>query len=292
MMTDLDADYPGRRDFLSLSMALAGGLLIGEKASAKEMDAGMPMPRTKAPGAGRKVAMLIHPRMALLDLVGPQTILRILGCDIYLVAKTLDPVSTDVGISVTPDITFDHCPNDLDVLFVPGGLMGSLVAMEDQQTLSFLADRGASAKYVTGVCTGGLVLAAAGLLKGYRATAHWAVVDLLPLMGAVHERGRVVHDRNRLTGGGVTAGLDFGLILASQLCGEDAAKHVQLIIEYSPEPPFHSGTPEEVGAERMIEERKGRVWMDGQARQASERAAARLGLQISTVDQGIGHPLT
>ncbi|MDH1575435.1 MULTISPECIES: DJ-1/PfpI family protein [unclassified Pseudomonas] len=252
----------------------------------------MPMPRTKAPGAGRKVAMLIHPRMALLDLVGPQTILRILGCDIYLVAKTLDPVSTDVGISVTPDITFDHCPNDLDVLFVPGGLMGSLVAMEDQQTLSFLADRGASAKYVTGVCTGGLVLAAAGLLKGYRATAHWGVVDLLPLMGAVHERGRVVHDRNRLTGGGVTAGLDFGLTLASQLCGEDAAKHVQLIIEYSPEPPFHSGTPEEVGAERMIEERKGRVWMDGQARQASERAAARLGLQISTVDQGIGHPLT
>ena len=292
MMTDLDADYPGRRDFLSLSIALAGGLLIGEKAIAKEMDAGMPMPRTKAPGAGRKVAMLIHPRMALLDLVGPQTILRILGCDIYLVAKSLDPVSTDVGISVTPDITFDHCPNDLDVLFVPGGLMGSLVAMEDQQTLSFLADRGASAKYVTGVCTGGLVLAAAGLLKGYRATAHWGVVDLLPLMGAVHERGRVVHDRNRLTGGGVTAGLDFGLTLASQLCGEDAAKHVQLIIEYSPEPPFHSGTPEEVGAERMIEERKGRVWMDGQARQASERAAARLGLQISTVDQGIGHPLT
>ena len=292
MMTDLDADYPGRRDFLSLSIALAGGLLIGEKAIAKEMDAGMPMPRTKAPGAGRKVAMLIHPRMALLDLVGPQTILRILGCDIYLVAKTLDPVSTDVGISVTPDITFDHCPNDLDVLFVPGGLMGSLVAMEVQQTLSFLADRGASAKYVTGVCTGGLVLAAAGLLKGYRATAHWGVVDLLPLMGAVHERGRVVHDRNRLTGGGVTAGLDFGLTLASQLCGEDAAKHVQLIIEYSPEPPFHSGTPEEVGAERMIEERKGRVWMDGQARQASERAAARLGLQISTVDQGIGHPLT
>ncbi|WP_048391676.1 DJ-1/PfpI family protein [Pseudomonas helleri] len=291
-MTDLDADYPGRRDFLSLSIALAGGLLIGEKAIAKEMDAGMPMPRTKAPGTGRKVAMLIHPRMALLDLVGPQTILRILGCDIYLVAKTLDPVSTDVGISVTPDITFDHCPNDLDVLFVPGGLMGSLVAMEDQQTLSFLADRGASAKYVTGVCTGGLVLAAAGLLKGYRATAHWGVVDLLPLMGAVHERGRVVHDRNRLTGGGVTAGLDFGLTLASQLCGEDAAKHVQLIIEYSPEPPFHSGTPEEVGAERMIEERKGRVWMDGQARQASERAAARLGLQISTVDQGIGHPLT
>lgn len=111
------------------------------------------------------------------------------------------------------------------MLFVPGGLMGSLVAMEDQQTLSFLADRGASAKYVTGVCTGGLVLAAAGLLNGYRATAHWRVADLLPLMGAVHETGRVVHDRNRLTGGGVTAGLDFGLTLAAQLCGEDAAKH-------------------------------------------------------------------
>lgn len=289
-MTDIDTDYPGRRDFLSLSMALAGGLLLGEKASAKEMDAGMPMPRTQAPGAGRKIAMLVHPHIALLDLVGPQTIFRILGCDIYLVAKTLEPVSTDVGISVTPDITFEHCPKDLDVLFVPGGLMGSLAAMEDQQTLSFLADRGASAKYVTSVCTGGLVLAAAGLLNGYRATAHWGVADLLPLMGAVHETGRVVHDRNRLTGGGVTAGLDFSLTLAAQLCGEDAAKHVQLIIEYSPAPPFHSGTPEEAGPERMIEERKARVWMDGRAREVSERAAARLGLQASTVSQGDGIP--
>ncbi|WP_256572965.1 DJ-1/PfpI family protein [Pseudomonas sp. NFR09] len=167
------------------------------------------MSRTRAPGAGRKIEILVHPCMALLDQLGPQTILRILGCDIYLVAKTLDPVSTDVGISVTPDITFEHCPKDLDVLFVPSGLMGSLVAMEDQQTLSFLADRGASAKYVTNVCTGGLVLAAAGLLNGYRATAHWGVADLLSLMGAVHETGRIVHDRNRLTGGGVTAGLDL-----------------------------------------------------------------------------------
>ncbi|MEB2647814.1 DJ-1/PfpI family protein [Pseudomonas canadensis] len=203
--------------------------------------------------------------------------------DAFIWSKTLEPVSADVGISVTPDITFEHYPKDLDVLFVPGALMGSLAAMEDQQTLSFLADRGASAKYVTGVCTGGLVLAAAGLLKGIGRQRTGGVADLLPLTGAVHQTGRVVRDRNRLTGGGVTADLDFGLTLAAQLCGEDAAKHVQLIIEYSPEPPFHSGTPEEVGPERMIEERKVRVWMDGQARQASERAAARLGLQASGV---------
>jgi cyclohexyl-isocyanide hydratase len=216
--------------------------------------------------------------MVLLDLVGPQTILNILGSDIHLVAATKDPVSTDVGIPITPTATFAECPLNLDVLFVPGGLMGSIASMRDEATLTFLTDRGSRAKYVTSACTGGLVLGAAGLLRGYRATAHWGVVDLLPILGAIPVHERVVHDRNRLTGGGVTAGLDFGLTLAALLRGVPAAEHAQLIIEYSPHPPFHAGTPSEISPARLAFERRARVYMDADARAAAEAAAKRLGL--------------
>jgi cyclohexyl-isocyanide hydratase len=222
--------------------------------------------------------MLVYPRMIMIDLACPQTILTILGSDIHLVGKSLQPVTTDIGINVTPTTTFADCPADLDVLFVPGGLMGSIAAMKDQATLDFLVARAPTAKYVTSVCTGGLVLGAAGLLRGYRATAHWGVADLLPLMGATQVHERVVQDRNRVTGAGATAGLDFGLTLAALLRGEEEAKRVQLILEYSPQPPFKAGTPDEVGPEKLAEARKSRVWMDGQARQAAEAAASRLGL--------------
>ena len=238
----------------------------------------MRMPLGAAPSPKLNVAMLVYPGMVLLDLAGPQTILTILGSTIHLVAATNDPVSTDVGIVVTPTSTFDECPHDLDVLFVPGGLMGTIASMGDRATLAFLADRGSRARYVTSVCTGGLILGAAGLLRGYRATAHWGVADLLPMMGAVHENRRVVRDRNRLTGAGVTAGLDFGLALAALLRGEDAAKHVQLIIEYAPEPPFHAGTPQSAGPVMLARERRSRVYMDSDARKAAVAAAARLGL--------------
>jgi cyclohexyl-isocyanide hydratase len=191
--------------------------------------------------------MLVHPDMILLDLVGPQTVFSIAMADIHLVWKNLDPVATDVGLPVTPNTTFATCPTDLDVLFVPGGLKGSVALMQDAEVLGFLADRGALARYVTSVCTGSLVLGAAGLLNGYRATSHWYVRDILPVMGALADPNRVVVDRNRITGGGVTAGLDFGLTLAAALRGGDYARRIQLLLEYAPRPPFDAGEPESAG---------------------------------------------
>ena len=148
--------------------------------------------------------------------------------------------------------------------------------MNDPTVLDFLADRGSRAKWVTSVCTGGVVLAAAGLLKGYDATAYWPVAELLPLMGARHVDQRVVKDRNRMTGGGVTAGLDFGLALVAEIGGEELARRVQLTIEYSPAPPFTSGSPGEAGPERTASMVASRKVMDDQARFAAERAVRRL----------------
>jgi cyclohexyl-isocyanide hydratase len=154
---------------------------------------------------------------------------------------------TEIGLPVAPTTDFADCPVAPDILFVPGGLKGSIAAMTDPATIAFLADRGAKARFVTSVCTGGLVLGAAGLLRGYRATTHWYVRDLLPLLGAVPAEGRVVVDRNRLTAGGVTAGIDFGLTLAAQLHGEEVAKRLQLVLEYEPAPPFQAGGPTGAG---------------------------------------------
>lgn len=195
-----------------------------------------------------KIGMLVYPDMILLDLVGPQTMLSIAMAEIHLVWKNLDPVTTDVGLPVTANTTFASCPAALDVLFVPGGLKGTVALMRDAEVLAFLADRGARARYVTSVCTGSLALGAAGLLNGYRATSHWYVRDILPLMGATAVEDRVVVDRNRITGGGVTAGLDFGLTLTAALRGEDYARRIQLLLEYAPKPPFDAGEPESAGS--------------------------------------------
>lgn len=143
--------------------------------------------------------------------------------------------------------------------------------------LAFLADRGSRAKWVTSVCTSALVLAAAGLLKGYDATTYWPVTDLLPLMGARHVNQRVVKDRNRMTGGGVTAGIDFALSLVAELRGEEVARRVQLFIEYAPDPPFKNGTPAEAGPERTASVLKSRKWMDGKAREAAQQVELWLG---------------
>ena len=196
-------------------------------------------------GPGRpKIAMLVHPKMVMQDLVGPLTVFNILGCEIHLVWKNLQPVSTEIGIPVSPSTTFADCPRDLDVLFAPGGLAGTIAVMDDPDVLSFFADRGRRARYVTADCTGSLLLGAAGLLRGYKATSHWSVRDQLSLMGATPVRDRVVVDRDRITGGGVTAGIDFGLTLAAILKGQIAAEAAQLIIEYAPAPPFNAGIPE------------------------------------------------
>lgn len=144
--------------------------------------------------------------LTLLDLIGPQTTLGMHGVT-HLIAERLDPVLSDSGIAILPTTTYENCPRDLDVLFVPGG-MGTADAMEDAKLLEFLRDRAETARYVTSVCSGSLILAAAGLLKGYRATTHWTSLDVLDAFGVSVEPLRVVSDRNRITGGGVTAGIE------------------------------------------------------------------------------------
>ena len=146
-------------------------------------------------------------------------------------------------------MTLSDCPSQLDILFIGGGSKGTLSLMKDKEALDFLADRGSRARYVTSVCTGSLVLGAAGLLRGYKATSHWAVRDVLPLLGAQLAEGRIVEDRNRITAGGVTAGIDFGLRLTSRMRDEHYAEMLQLAFEYDPQPPFHSGNPTSAPAE-------------------------------------------
>ncbi|HZT03085.1 MAG TPA: DJ-1/PfpI family protein [Steroidobacteraceae bacterium] len=188
------------------------------------------------------IAQLVYPNMTALDLVGPHYMFALLmGAKVHLVAKTPDPVKSDLGLTITPTTTFADCPRDLTVLFAPGGT-GAVAAAGDPQTRAFIADRGKRAKYVTSVCTGSLILGAAGLLEGYRATSHWAARDLLADFGAIPTDQRVVRDRNRITGAGVTSGLDFGLTMVSELRDAFYAECAQLLAEYDPHPPFDSGS--------------------------------------------------
>ena len=189
------------------------------------------------------VGMLLFPRLTQLDLTGPFEVMhRIPGAQVHLVWKDLAPVRADSGFGILPTTRIDDCP-PLDVVFVPGG-GGTTDLMSDDPVLDFLAAQGKSARYVTSVCTGSLVLGAAGLLEGYDATTHWAYTDVLPVFGARPVRKRVVVDRNRITAGGVTAGIDFGLRIAAELTGEEVARAIQLGIEYDPDPPFKSGHPD------------------------------------------------
>ncbi|MEM9189594.1 MAG: DJ-1/PfpI family protein, partial [Myxococcota bacterium] len=199
-----------------------------------------------------EVAMLLYPGVTLLDLLGPQTVLAP-SCNTHLVWKNTDLLETDSGVVMKATSTLDDCPKDLDVLFVPGGAFD---VMEDEDVLRFLADRGPRARYVTSVCGGSIVLGAAGLLQGYNATSHWSVWEALRLFGATPVQGRVVIDRNRISGGGVTAGIDFGLVLLAELLGEDLAKMTQLALEYDPDPPFNAGSPKKAGPAIQEEERR------------------------------------
>jgi cyclohexyl-isocyanide hydratase len=197
-----------------------------------------------------EIAFLIYPQFTALDMVGPHHMLTsLMGAKVHLVAKTRDPVQSDTGLTVVPSMTFDECRSDLDIVCVPGGSEGTLAAMKDDATMLFLKDRGSRAKYVTSVCTGSLLLGAAGLLAGYEATSHWATKALLPIFGARPAEGRVVLDRNRITGGGVTAGIDFGLTLVGHLRDRPYAEGVQLMAEYDPKPPYSAGTPERAPAD-------------------------------------------
>ena len=190
----------------------------------------------------RRIGMLIFPRLTQLDMTGPYEVLaRLPDTKVDLIAKSLDPVTTDRGMQIVPTVTYDTCP-PLDIVMVPGG-PGQQDLMEDEAALSFLRRQAAGAKYVTSVCTGSLVLAAAGLLKGKRATCHWAAIEHLSLLGAIPTKDRVVVDGNVVTGAGVASGIDFALTLAAILEGEAVAREIQLQIEYDPDPPFDGGSP-------------------------------------------------
>lgn len=191
------------------------------------------------------IGLLMYPGFTALDLFGPHHLfISMAGAKVLLVAKDDRPVETDSKVKIHPTATFANCPEKLSVLFVPGGMDGTLAAAKDEATRAFVADRGAKADWITSVCTGSLVLGAAGLLRGYQATSHWMVRDELALFGAKPVNKRVVIDRNRMTGAGVTSGLDFGLTLLKDLRGIDYAQGVQVFSEYDPAPPLDAGSPE------------------------------------------------
>jgi len=193
-----------------------------------------------------QIGFLIYPGVTQLDATGPAQVLSQLpGAQVQMIWKDLQPVSTDAGFALMPTTTIKDCP-PLDVICVPGGA-GQFELMDDQPVLDFLAAQGAQAQFVTSVCTGSLLLGAAGLLDGYQSACHWAFRDLLPQFGATPVPERIVQDRNRISGGGVTAGIDFGLMLASRLMDEQTAKSIQLALEYDPQPPFDAGSPEKAG---------------------------------------------
>ena len=187
--------------------------------------------------------MVLFPGLTQLDLTGAYEVLaRMPDTRVYLVASTRDPVRSEWGLTIVPDATFADAP-ELDLLCVPGG-WGIDAHLGDDELLGFLRTRAERARYITSVCSGALLLGAAGLLRGYRATTHWLSLDMLSLLGAEPVRQRVVRDGNRFTGAGVTAGIDFGLAVAAELFGPTTAQRIQLAIEYAPVPPFDSGAPD------------------------------------------------
>lgn len=196
-----------------------------------------------------QIVFVLFPGVTQLDMTGPAQVLsRIPGGTVAVAARTLDPVDTDSGFALVPTAIFDNAPQS-DILCVPGG-HGVTEALGDHATVDFIRRQALGAKWVTSVCTGAFLLGRAGLLEGKSATTHWAYTHLLPLVGARHVAERVVEDGNVITAGGVTAGIDFALTLTARYAGEEAARRVQLALEYDPHPPFDSGTPSAAGEEQ------------------------------------------
>ena len=222
-----------------------------------------------------QIGLLLFPDVTQLDLTGPwEVFARTPGVECHLIWKDLQPVRSDRGLSILPTTTFADCP-PLDVICVPGG-PGQIALMSDDITLNFLRQQADQAKWVTSVCTGSLVLGAAGLLKGYRATSHWSSIDQLALLGAEPVSQRVVRDRNRISGAGVTSGIDFALTLVAEIAGDAVAKSVQLQMEYDPEPPFTSGSPHTAPPQEVEQARAKMAEFLATRRAATERAARRL----------------
>ncbi|KVK89835.1 dimethylglycine dehydrogenase [Burkholderia ubonensis] len=219
------------------------------------------------------IGFLVFPGVQQLDLTGPHDVLASLpDAAAHLVWKTREPVASSSGLALTPGHTFADCP-PLDVICIPGGT-GITDLLSDRETIDFVRERSAAARYVTSVCTGALLLGAAGLLRGRRATTHWAFHALLEPLGAVPVRERVVRDGNLITGGGVTAGIDFALTIAAELAGDDEAQAIQLELEYAPAPPFDAGSPDTAPAGVVTRVRERSAANLARRRQAIEQAAA------------------
>ncbi len=223
-----------------------------------------------------QIGLVIFPKVTQLDLTGPvQVFSNVPGAQVHLIWKRIEPVASDSVLTLTPTITFADCPQ-LDVICVPGGL-GTNDMVNDEEVLDFVRRQAKGAKYITSVCTGSLVLGAAGLLQGYKAATHWTAMEFLAAFGAIPTKTRVCVDRNRVTGGGVTAGIDFALTLVSIMIDRRTAEAIQLGLEYNPAPPFNAGSPDSAPPE-ILASLKDRI-APAQARRAEaiDRAAARLG---------------
>jgi cyclohexyl-isocyanide hydratase len=230
--------------------------------------------------AERLSGMLIFPQLTQLDMTGPYEVLaRLPNTKVLLVAHTMAPVTTDRGMQIVPSTTIAECPQ-LDLVMVPGG-PGQQQLMEDAVVIEFLQRQARGAKYVTSVCTGSLVLGAAGLLKGKRATSHWAAIDHLKLLGAIPVSEKVVIDGNVITGAGVTSGIDFALTVAATLEGEEAARSIQLQIEYDPAPPFNSGSPTTASPATVQAIRSRLEALNRQRREVAQRVGRKLGVTPS-----------
>lgn len=219
------------------------------------------------------IGILFFPGMTQLDVTGPfEVFARLPGARVHLLWKRIEPITSDVGLTVMPTMAFSDCP-PLDVLCVGGG-PGQIAVMDDPEVMDFVAKAGEAARYVTSVCAGSLILAGAGLLDGYRSACHWLSRDQLAGLGAIPVEARIVVDRNRISGGGVTAGIDFAFQVAAELCGEDVAKRLQLLLEYDPQPPFDV-TERNAPPELVAEIRRAAGPMLAERLRSGERALAR-----------------
>jgi len=222
-----------------------------------------------------EIGLLVFPNVQQLDLTAPYEVFATWpDARVRLIWKTHEPVLSSTGLKLAPDADFDDCP-PLDVICVPGGV-GINPLLADETVLAFIRRQAATARFVTSVCTGALVLGAAGLLRGKRATTHWASHDLLAALGAIPTRGRVVRDGNVMSGGGVTAGIDFALALVAELAGVETAQAIQLQLEYAPAPTFDAGSPETAPPEIVAALRKRGAAVRAERERLVEAAARRL----------------
>lgn len=251
-----------RRDFLGCVPRLGAAMLAAQWAATASAQSATPAPPSSAASAGpanppqgagamppswqgkEQIAMLIYPDFTALDMVGPQYMLAgLMGAKVHIVAASREPLKSDTGLVFVPSMTLAECPRDLDILFVPGGARGTIAAMRDPQLIEWVAEQGRRAKLVSSVCTGSMILAQAGLLRGKRATSHWVTRELLRHFGAIPVDERVVWDGNTVTGAGVSAGIDLGIEVVAHLRDATYAQAMQLAAEYAPRPPFNAGTP-------------------------------------------------